>query len=167
MKSLQSVREVLATSSRPAGFTERQSAFLKIVMLQSGVFVDPPFSRSPQAALYGRRRAGQPEPPTSHDRPGDRAPDDPGRRTRPIGPSRGWVPGTKSAVTSNSTLATAYGQRVSWRRIPGWTSGPGHDAAQRAPEPGGGRRGDPVIGDRHRNEPSSRGEIAEAAGTEG
>ena len=49
----------------------------------------------------------------------------------------------------------------------GRTSGPGHDAAIHAPEPGGARCGDSVVGDRHRNEPRGRGEIVEAAGTEG
>ena len=49
----------------------------------------------------------------------------------------------------------------------GRTPGPGHDAALHAPEPGGARRGDPVVGDRDRNEPRGRGEIVEAAGTEG
>ena len=33
-------------------------------------------------------------------------------------------------------------------------------------EPGRARRGDPVVGDGHRNEPRSRGEMVEAAGVE-
>jgi len=39
VESFQSTRDVLATASCPAGFTERQSAFLKTVMLHAGVFV--------------------------------------------------------------------------------------------------------------------------------
>ena len=44
-----------------------------------------------------------------------------------------------------------------------WTSGAGHDAAIYAPE----RRGDQVIGDRNGGDARCRGEIVEAAGTEG
>jgi hypothetical protein len=47
------------------------------------------------------------------------------------------------------------------------TPGPGHDAALHAPEPGGARRSNQVIGDRDGYEPRGRGEIMEAAGTEG
>ena len=39
--------------------------------------------------------------------------------------------------------------------------------ALHAPEPGGGRRSDSIVGDGHRHEPFGRGEIVEAAGTEG
>jgi integrase len=46
----------------------------------------------------------------------------------------------------------------------GRTSGPRHDAAIHAPEPGGARCGDSAVGDGHRNEPRGRGEIVEAAG---
>jgi integrase len=35
------------------------------------------------------------------------------------------------------------------------------------PEPGGARRGDSIVGDGDRNSPRGRGEIVEAAGTEG
>jgi hypothetical protein len=49
----------------------------------------------------------------------------------------------------------------------GRTPGPGHDTALHAPEPSGARRGDSVVGDGHRRGPRGRGEIVEAAGTEG
>jgi len=44
---------------------------------------------------------------------------------------------------------------------------PGYDAALHAPQSGSARCGDSVVGDRHRSEPRGRGEIVEAAGTEG
>jgi hypothetical protein len=49
----------------------------------------------------------------------------------------------------------------------GRTPGPGDDAALHAPEPSGARRGDPIVGDGNGNSPRGRGEIVEAAGTEG
>lgn len=49
----------------------------------------------------------------------------------------------------------------------GRTPGPGHDATLHALEPRGDRCGDSAVGDEHRDEPHRRGEIVEAAGTEG
>jgi hypothetical protein len=49
----------------------------------------------------------------------------------------------------------------------GRTPGLGHDAALHAPQPGGARYSDSVIGDGHRNKPCRRGEIVEAAGKQG
>src|SRR5688500_3424723 len=49
----------------------------------------------------------------------------------------------------------------------GRTPGPGDDAALHAPESGRARRGDQAVGDRNGGGARRRGEIMEAAGTEG
>ena len=80
--------------------------------------------------------------------------------------------GERQARTSHPAALVLFSPGDAWRASTGHsgtgrTPGPGHDAALHAPEPGGARRGDSVIGDGHRNEPRGRGEIVEAAGTEG
>ena len=78
--------------------------------------------------------------------------------------------GEREARDSHPAALVLFAPGDAWRAGEGHsgtgrTPGPGHDAALHAPEPGGARRGDSIVGDGNRNSPRGRGEIVEAAGT--
>jgi hypothetical protein len=80
--------------------------------------------------------------------------------------------GEREAGDSHPSAPVLLSSGDAWRAGKGdpgarGTSGHRHDAAVHAPESCGARCGDSVVGDRDRNEPRGRGEIVEAAGTEG